>query len=93
MSKDKVVVFTSSGGFAMPTTHEKKTEKPQYIQATGGDESTVTVHDKCGTPECCGMCESAKDDQSLASIIYENKDMDEEFSDHCNRFFKGKLIK
>ena len=89
MSKDKVVVFTSSGGFAMPTTHEKKTEKPQYIQATGGDESTVTVHDKC-TPECCGMCESAKDDQSLASIIYENKDMDEEFSEHCNKFFKGK---
>ena len=93
MSKDKVVTFTSSGGFAMPSTHEKKTEKPQYIEATGGKESVVTVHDKCGTPECCGVCESAKDDQSLASIIYENKDMDEEFSDHCNRFFKGKLIK
>ena len=60
MTKDKVTIFTSSGGFAMPTTHEKKTDKPQYISATGGKESVVTVHDKCGTPECCGMCESAK---------------------------------
>ena len=90
MSKDKVVTFTSSGGFAMPSTHEKKTEKPQYIEETGGKESVVTVHDKCGKTECCGVCESAEDDQSLAAIIYENKDMDEEFSDHCNRFFKGK---
>ena len=37
---------------------QSKTDKPQYIQATGGDESIV--HDKCGTPECCQRCEPSK---------------------------------
>ena len=46
MSKDKVVVFTSSGGFAMQSTHEKKTEKPQYIQATGNIEKNKMITDK-----------------------------------------------
>ena len=35
------------------------TEKPTYISATGGTETIV--HDKCGTPDCCGKCASAKE--------------------------------
>ena len=61
MSKDKVMIFTGSGQFKVTENEpQSKTDKPQYIQATGGKESVVTVHDKCGTPECCGMCESDK---------------------------------
>jgi len=51
------MIFTGSGQFKV-NEPQNKTDKPQYIQATGGKESIV--HDKCGTPECCGMCESAK---------------------------------
>jgi len=29
-------------------------EKLSYISASGGTETIV--HDKCGTPECCGKC-------------------------------------
>lgn len=58
-NKDKVMIFTGSGQFKV-NEPQNKTDKPQYIQATGGKESVITVHDKCGTPECCGMCESAK---------------------------------
>ena len=59
MSKDKVMIFTGSGQFKV-NEPQNKTDKPQYIQATGGKESVVTVHDKCGTPDCCGRCESDK---------------------------------
>ena len=57
MSKDKVMIFTGSGQFKV-NKPQSKTEKPQYIRATGGNESIV--HDKCGTPDCCGRCESDK---------------------------------
>ena len=56
-NKDKVMIFTGSGQFKV-NEPQSKTEKPQYIRATGGDESIV--HDKCGTPDCCGRCESNK---------------------------------
>lgn len=79
MSKDEVKIFTGSGTFKLP---ENKTETKKQ---------TEEVHEHCGTPDCCGKCEPYRDDdQSLASIIYENKDMDEEFSEHCNKFFKGR---
>ena len=32
-------------------------KKPTYISATGGTETII--HDKCGTPDCCGNCASA----------------------------------
>jgi len=35
------------------------TEKPTYISATGGTETII--HDKCGTPDCCGKCASAEE--------------------------------
>ena len=57
MSKDEVKIFTGSGTFKVKKP-QSKTDKPQYIQATGGDESIV--HDKCGTPECCQRCEPSK---------------------------------
>ena len=56
-NKDKVMIFTGSGQFKV-NEPQSKTEKPQYIRATGGNESIV--HDKCGTPDCCGRCESDK---------------------------------
>ena len=56
-NKDKVMIFTGSGQFKV-NEPQSKTEKPQYIRATGGNESIV--HDKCGTPDCCGRCESNK---------------------------------
>lgn len=52
----KVQIFTSTGTFTPNKT--ENTKKETYIQATGGVESIV--HDKCGTPECCQMCGSAK---------------------------------
>ena len=57
MSKDDIKIFTGSGTFKVKKP-QSKTDKPQYIQATGGDESIV--HDKCGTPECCQRCEPSK---------------------------------
>ena len=83
--KDKVkTTFTAANGFAMPTT----------VKA---NEKTEEVHDNCGTPDCCGSCESAQlatkdNDQTYASILYENKDMDEEFTKHCEQFFKGRAM-
>ena len=62
--KDKVkTTYTAANGFAMPSTTKAKT-------------TTEKDHLYCGTPDCCGKCESAKtdNDQSYASILYENKD-------------------
>jgi hypothetical protein len=55
--------YTAANGFAMPSTTKAKT-------------TTEKDHVYCGTPDCCGKCESAKtdNDQSYASILYENKD-------------------
>ena len=53
MSKDDIKIFTGSGTFKVKKP-QNKTDKPQYIQATG------IVHDKCGTPECCQRCEPSK---------------------------------
>ena len=53
MSKDDIKIFTGSGVLKVDKPQDKK-ENAQYIQATGGDESIV--HDKCGTPDCCGEC-------------------------------------
>ena len=79
--KDKVkTVYTAANGFAMPST-------------TKANEKTEEVHDNCGTPDCCGDCEPVADnDQTYASILYENKDMDEEFTKHCEQFFKGRAM-
>ena len=80
--KDKVKTnYTAANGFAMPTTVKAKT-------------MTDKDHIHCGTPECCGKCESATvdNDQTYASILYENKDMDEEFTKHCEQFFKGRAM-
>ena len=33
-------------------------EKLSYISASGGTETII--HDKCGTPDCCGKCASAE---------------------------------
>lgn len=61
MSKEEVkTTYTAANGFAMPST----------VSAT---PKTEKVHDNCGTPDCCGECES---DQTYASILYENKDQD-----------------
>ena len=32
--------------------------KPKKVDEKGYDEDGV-LHDKCGTPECCGGCETA----------------------------------
>jgi len=79
-----VKVFTGSGQFTV------KDEKPtanraSYIQASGGNETIVSTYDKlshpyCGTPKCCGMCKTAN----------VTEQMDREFSEHCETFFKGK---
>ena len=64
MSKEEIkTTYTAANGFAMPST-------------TKTNEKTEEVHDNCGTPDCCGESESAKtdNDQSYASILYENKD-------------------
>ena len=64
MSKEEIkTTYTAANGFAMPSTTKAKTK-------------TEEVHDNCGTPDCCGKCESAKtkNDQSYASMLYENKD-------------------
>ena len=64
MSKEEIkTTYTAANGFAMPST----------VIAT---PKTEEVHDNCGTPDCCGECESEKtdNDQSYASILYENKD-------------------
>lgn len=47
-------------------------------------ENTTKEHNHCGTPECCGKCESG--------IVQKQTDyqaMDEEFAKHCLAFFKG----
>ena len=67
MSKEEIkTTYTAANGFAIPSTVSAKPK-------------TEKVHDNCGTPDCCGECESVqptrKDkDQSYASILYENKD-------------------
>ena len=66
MSKDDIKIFTGSGTFKVEKP-QSKTDKPQYISATGGDESIV--HDKCGTPECCQKCESAPEPISAYSHV------------------------
>jgi len=34
----------------------------------GFDDPEEVVHDKCGTPECCGQCDTAVDDEFLAKL-------------------------
>ena len=79
--KDKVKTnYTAANGFAMPTT-------------VGTKSKIDDNHPNCGTPDCCGDCEPTPDnDQTYASILYENKDMDEEFTKHCEQFFKGRAM-
>ena len=50
--KDKVKIFTGSGIFKLP---ENKTDTKIQIEED---------HDNCGTPDCCGDCETAEDKQS-----------------------------
>ena len=33
------------------------------------DNKTTVNHDKCGTPDCCGDCETAEDKQSAYAHI------------------------
>ena len=66
MSKEEIkTTYTAANGFAMPSTVGAKSKL---------DEN----HPHCGTPDCCGECESdkTKNDQSYASILYQNKDQD-----------------
>ena len=59
MSKDDIKIFTGSGVLDLSDKKTKsEKEKPQYIKATGGNESVV--HDNCGTPDCCGECDTAE---------------------------------
>tara|TARA_B100001057_G_scaffold418361_1_gene437541 strand:- start:26 stop:235 length:210 start_codon:yes stop_codon:yes gene_type:complete len=58
MSKDDIKIFTGSGVLDLTKRKtEKPTDKPQYISASGGNESIV--HENCGTDDCCGECEPA----------------------------------
>ena len=94
-----VKVFTGSGQFTV------KDEKPtanraSYIQASGGNETIVSTNDKlshpyCGTPKCCGMCKSANVTENIMPAynvlkVLQEEQMDNEFSEHCETFFKGK---
>ena len=93
-----VKVFTGSGQFTV------KDEKPtanraSYIQATGGNETIVSKYDKlshpyCGTPKCCGMCKTANVAENIMPAYnvlkgLQEEQMDREFSEHCEAFFKG----
>ena len=51
--KDKVKIFTGSGIFKLP---ENKTDTKTQIEED---------HDNCGTPDCCGDCETAEDKPSV----------------------------
>lgn len=55
-------------------TKEKTDIQIQYEQLS---------HPYCGTSKCCGQCDTA----TTAIVINEN--MDEEFEEHCKKFFKG----
>lgn len=75
-----VKVYTSSGQFSVNKKETDK-EQPQYIQASGGNETIVSEYEKlshpyCGTPKCCGQCSTADT-------------LDEDFTKHCKAFFKG----
>ena len=52
--KDKVKIFTGSGIFKLP---ENKTDTKIQIEED---------HDNCGTPDCCGDCETAEDNKQSA---------------------------
>jgi len=77
--------FTTAADFMDMTVNK---EEPQYINARGGTETIVSEYDKlshpyCGTPKCCGQC-------ATANKTDEPEYMDEDYSKHLERFFKGK---
>lgn len=47
-------------------------------------ENMTNEHNHCGTPECCGKCESGKEQKQT-----DYQAMDEDFAKHCLAFFKG----
>ena len=88
MSKEEIkTTYTAANGFAMPTT----------VNAT---PKTEKDHHNCGTPDCCGECESdteklgegiLKDSHPLKAYE-DNRHLDEEFTNHCEQFFKGRAM-
>lgn len=66
---------------------EKKIEKflesaaDDLLSQTPYDEPGEVVHDNCGTPECCGSCDTAVDEDLLEKINAIVKDPEEVMTD------------